>query len=186
MDTSTQRRRPGAALVAAATAFALVLVTAAGAAAGDLDTSFGNDGKVFTNLGSGTEFTSDAALQANGKIVVAGVNAPVAGSPDFAVLRYDRIGTLDPTFGTGGVVLTDIASSFDFAHAVAIQPNGKIVVAGNAGSDFALARYNADGSLDSSFGSGGKVVTDLASRASTPPCPSRSSRTERSSPRESG
>ena len=79
-------------------------------------------------------------------------------------------GDLDPSFGTGGKVLTDLGSaSLDFVSAIAIQADGKIVAAGFSSSDggltgdFALVRYNADGSLDGSFGSGGKVLTDLGS-----------------------
>src|SRR5262245_12063781 len=69
-------------------------------------------------------------------------------------------GALDPTFGSGGLVTTDFGGS-DSAQAVAIQSDGKIVAAGSSGGDFALARYNADGSLDASFGGGGKVTTDF-------------------------
>src|SRR5262245_49553369 len=75
-------------------------------------------------------------------------------------------GDLDTSFGTGGKVTTDFAGSFDVAHAVTLQPDGKIVAAGEAfvsvREDFALARYNMDGSLDTSFGAGGKVTTDFA------------------------
>src|SRR5262249_42936154 len=71
-------------------------------------------------------------------------------------------GDLDPTFGVGGKVLTDFGGD-ETATAVAVQPDGKIVVVGYTNySDFAVARYNVDGSLDSSFGTGGKVVTDFA------------------------
>src|SRR6266536_3291285 len=70
-------------------------------------------------------------------------------------------GALDPSFGTGGQVTTDFGG-FDSAQAVAVQSDGKIVAAGSTGGgDFALARYNGDGSLDSTFGSGGKVTTDV-------------------------
>jgi uncharacterized delta-60 repeat protein len=75
-------------------------------------------------------------------------------------------GDLDLTFGSGGRVATDFASDSDVAFALAIQADGKVVVAGRAltgsGFDFALARYNPDGSLDSTFGSGGRVTTDFA------------------------
>src|SRR5581483_9634764 len=75
-------------------------------------------------------------------------------------------GALDPTFGSGGKVTTDFATSFDNGSAVAIQGNGKIVMVGAnfdgiGGADFAVARYNVDGSLDASFGTGGKVLTDF-------------------------
>jgi uncharacterized delta-60 repeat protein len=78
-------------------------------------------------------------------------------------------GDLDPTFGTGGIGITPLGSFDDFASAVALQPDGKIVVAGQSSSgsnnsDFALARYNPDGSLDASFGSGGKITTAIGSR----------------------
>src|SRR5438874_1895036 len=77
-------------------------------------------------------------------------------------------GDLDPSFGTNGEVLTDLGSaSLDIAMAIAVQPDGKIVAVGSSNSsgnyDFALVRYNPDGSLDSGFGSGGKVLTDLGS-----------------------
>jgi uncharacterized delta-60 repeat protein len=74
-------------------------------------------------------------------------------------------GDLDPTFGSGGKVTTDFSGSDNVAQAIALQPDGKIIAAGSAGPyplvDFALARYNGDGSLDSTFGSGGKVTTDF-------------------------
>src|SRR4029077_6628971 len=101
----------------------------------------------------------DVALQPDGKIVVVGRSGGLTGF-DFGVVRYDADGSLDTGFGTGGMVRTDFAGGADYAHGVAIQGDGKIVVAGHAGlvndNDFALARYNADGSLDASFGSGGK------------------------------
>ena len=75
---------------------------------------------------------------------------------------YGQSGTLDTSFGTGGKVTTDFAGAGDGAAAVAVQPDGKIVVAGEAnidgGYDFALARYNSNGTLDASFGRGGKVT----------------------------
>src|SRR5690242_20170094 len=73
-------------------------------------------------------------------------------------------GDLDPTFGNGGTVTTDLNSGYDWAYAVAVQPDGKVVAAGRtgvSGFDIAVVRYNPDGSLDGTFGTGGKVVTDL-------------------------
>src|SRR5207245_5340246 len=82
----------------------------------------------------------------------------------FALARYNADGTLDPSFGGGGRVLTNFAGR-DEASALALQSDGKIVVAGFSGAggrqDFAVARYNPDGSLDPSFGSGGRVLTDF-------------------------
>src|SRR2546427_8627595 len=74
-------------------------------------------------------------------------------------------GDLDPSFGTGGQVITPFSSGYDGASAIVVQPDGKVVAAGhafNAGSTtFALVRYNADGSLDGNFGTGGKVTTAI-------------------------
>jgi uncharacterized delta-60 repeat protein len=136
------------------------------AAAGDLDTSFGGDGKVTTDFFARPEAAFDVALQPDGRIVVAGAASPDDGSADFALARYNNDGGLDSNFGQNGRVTTDFLDIFDQANAVAIQPDGKIVAAGistdqQTGGDFALARYNIDGSLDESFGTAGKVKTDF-------------------------
>ena len=104
--------------------------------------------------------------QSDGKTVVVGY-ATVAGVPRFAVARYDTDGALDTSFGGTGRVLTAVGISGSNAAGVALQKDGKIVVAGyavnNSGRvyDFACLRYNADGSLDQSFGDHGKVTTDV-------------------------
>jgi uncharacterized delta-60 repeat protein len=72
-------------------------------------------------------------------------------------------GSLDSSFGIGGKISTDFSQTVDVVNDMAVQPDGKIVVAGRAGINFALARYNANGSLDTSFGTGGKVVTTFNS-----------------------
>jgi uncharacterized delta-60 repeat protein len=127
---------------------------------GSQDTLFGSNGRVITNFGA-TELALALVLQPDGKIVVAGrTNKPApSGTFDFALARYDAAGTLDPTFGTAGLVTTDFGGSVDRAFAMALQPDGKLVVAGDSDANFALARYNADGSLDSGFGTGGRVIT---------------------------
>jgi uncharacterized delta-60 repeat protein len=130
--------------------------------AGDLDPSFGTGGKVTTNFGpSSMNAASALALQSDGKMVVAGTTAGSSGRPEFAIARYNADGTLDPTFGSGGKVITDIDQQ-DFASGVIVQADGKIVVAGYSGSggntDGSMVRYNPDGSLDTSFGTGGKVT----------------------------
>ena len=121
---------------------------------GSLDNSFGAGGKV---LGAGAGI-SEIALQADGKIIAVGDNT---------IARYNGDGLLDVSFGTSGIVTTNFSGS-----SVDIQADGKIVAAGYSGfcydeencfSDFALARYNADGSLDISFDGDGKVTTDLGS-----------------------
>lgn len=143
------------------------------AAPGDLDPSFGSGGKVTTfleNTGDGDDraYPNHIAVQSDGKIVVAG-KASINYKDDFAIVRYNANGSLDQTFGAGGVVRTDISGLSDEAGGVVIQPDGKIVVGGTtvlgfnnseADSAFALVRYNANGSLDPTFGNGGKVVTN--------------------------
>ena len=145
-----------------ATTVVALLALATSATAGDLDLTFGSDGKVITDLGSGTDAANAVAIQQDGKIVAVGR----AGFPDaFAAVRYNLDGTLDPTFGIGGVATIDVGL-FDEAFAVAIQSDGKIVAAGATAPSgfccqFALARYNSDGSPDTSFGVGGVVTTSF-------------------------
>jgi uncharacterized delta-60 repeat protein len=135
---------------------------------GSLDAAFGSGGIVLTDLGSGSfDQARGVVLQQDGKIVVAG-STTADGTFDFAVARYDSDGALDPGFGSGGKVWTDLDSaSTDEGRAVALQADGKIVVAGPSdsgqGRDFAVVRYQGDGDLDPAFGSGGKVQTDLGS-----------------------
>ncbi len=139
---------------------------------GTLDATFGNGGKVTTDFSGSDDVAFGVAIQSDGKIVVAGgASAVVAGAvnTDFGLARYNADGTLDTGFGNGGKVTTDFSGSFDQAHALAIQLDGKIVLAGRSrtqtstgsNDDFALARYNTNGSLDTSFGTGGKVTTDF-------------------------
>src|SRR5262249_15597588 len=109
-------------------------------------------------------------VQPDGKIVVAGQTTP-AGSlvAGLALARYTADGALDPTFGSGGKVITDFgASPVERAFALALQPDGKVLVAGttygkngNSISDFVVMRFGSDGTPDPNFGSGGKVTTDF-------------------------
>ncbi len=138
------------------------------AAAGDLDTSFGTGGKVTTAIGTGGDYGRAVAIDGNGKIVVAGTSNNGRDNY-FAVVRYLSDGSLDLSFGTGGKVTTAIGSRDDRSYAVAIDGSGKIVVAGSSyyngynGDDIAVVRYLSDGSLDLSFGTGGKVTTAIGS-----------------------
>lgn len=134
---------------------------------GSLDTSFDGDGKVFTDFNSNSyEGAFSSVIQPDGKIVVAGYIQNI-NHDDFAVARYNADGSLDLTFDGDGKVVTAIGNGFDEAFAVALQSNGKIVVAGRAETvasyDFALARYNPNGSLDMSFDSDGRVITSFSS-----------------------
>lgn len=135
------------------------------AADGTLDSTFGTGGIVITPIGIGNAQIASLALQPDGKIIAAG-SASNGLNDDFALVRYDDKGTLDPTFGTGGIVTTDFSGGNDDANALRIQSDGKIVVAGSASNgtdDFGLARYNADGTIDTTFGTGGKIVTSFGS-----------------------
>ncbi len=134
------------------------------AQAGTLDTTFNNVGIVTTDLGSNKDEIDAIGVQSDGKIVVAGSSKLSASDYQFALARYFSDGILDTTFGNNGMVLTNFGNSFDGALGLVIQSNGKILVAGysfEGGYDFALARYNVDGSLDISFDTTGKVTTNL-------------------------
>src|SRR4051794_23755500 len=121
---------------------------------GTLDASFSGDGLVTTDLG-GTDAGQDVAIQADGKIVVAG-----SSGGSFAVARYTAAGGLDTSFSGDGLQTTDFGAAAG-GTAVAIQADGRIVVGGSSGGDFALARYDAQGGLDSSFSGDGKQTGDF-------------------------
>jgi uncharacterized delta-60 repeat protein/LPXTG-motif cell wall-anchored protein len=127
---------------------------------GTLDNAFGTGGKVTTFIESSEAYS--VMLQADGKILVSGVSYNNSTSY-FAVARYNTNGTLDNTFGTGGKVTTDFDNNRSEAMAITSQADGKIILAGTAyiGSTYAyaVARYNTNGSLDNTFGTGGKVTT---------------------------
>jgi uncharacterized delta-60 repeat protein len=138
---------------------------------GTLDRRFGDGGLVTTDFGGGDDFGRAVARQRDGKLVVAGHSFTPDGSGlDFALARYNPDGSLDPTFGTGGTVTTDVLGGDDFASDLVLQADGKLVVGGTTAyvatpgeltHDFALVRYDPDGSLDTSFGTDGKVVTSI-------------------------
>jgi uncharacterized delta-60 repeat protein/uncharacterized repeat protein (TIGR01451 family) len=167
------------------------------------------DGRIVVGAGRLARFTSDGeldqifsvasptsnisvqaiAIQPNGKIVGAGVAAVAPGNTAFGLVRYNPDGTFDTTFGFLGKVFTDLTPTADEAHAVAIQPDGKILVGGYAttvyrpasnpspfvyipayvNQDFALVRYHANGLLDATFGSGGAAFTDFFDHYFPPP-----------------
>lgn len=132
---------------------------------GMLDSSFGTGGIVRTQMGTVSRFQS-VAVQSDGKIIAAGYSYNGANY-DFALARYNSDGSPDLSFGLGGAVITPVGSGDDRVYGLSIQDDGKIVVAGSARDgvdyDFALARYDAEGLLDPSFGSGGIVTTPLGS-----------------------
>jgi len=134
---------------------------------GDLDPTFGTDGKVLTDFDHSTDIADAVAIQADGKLVVVGTTYRDNdfSNEDFAVVRYNPDGTPDKTFGVDGKVQTDFPGLAAVASSVVVQPDGKILVAGGAFplftflGDFKLVRYNSNGSLDTSFGDGGIVTT---------------------------
>lgn len=137
------------------------------AQASDLDASFGINGFAVTAFDGGASGAAAVAVQPDGKIVAAGSAYAPATKSDFALVRYNPDGSIDTTFGPGanGTVTSDFHGSGDSAQDVKLQPDGKIVAVGSAflaSTDFALIRYNSDGTLDSTFGAGGKVTTDFA------------------------
>jgi uncharacterized delta-60 repeat protein len=140
---------------------------------GTPDTTFGQGGKMTFDVSEGNEGAGAVALQPDGKIVVVGTACPAGTNLincyDFVVARLTPGGALDASFGKNGIVTTDFTGGFDGAAAVVVQPDGKLLaggvtatgVIGRTIGDFALARYNADGTLDAESGQGGKVSTDF-------------------------
>jgi uncharacterized delta-60 repeat protein len=126
---------------------------------GSLDTSFSGDGKQRTDFGL-DDGARAVALQGDGKIVAVGFTAS-APLGNFALARYNPSGTLDTSFSGDGRQTTDFGGFDEGATGVAIQANGRIVVVGSDGDNFALARYNPNGSLDTSFSGDGRQTTDF-------------------------
>jgi len=128
---------------------------------GSLDATFGQGGKVTTDVGASSDQANAVALQQDGKIVVAGYSWTGANT-DFALVRYNTDGSLDASFDSDGKATAAMGGADDCAYAVAIQPDGKIVAAGEAYAgtyDFAVARFSADGSLDTTFNLTGTAIT---------------------------
>src|SRR2546430_118034 len=132
---------------------------------GTLDATFGNGGKVVT-VANVRESANGLLILPDGKIMISGsIDLPSSHDTSFALLRFNSDGSVDSTFGNGGLVTTNINIDDDYAYAIARQSDGKIVAAGRRGIQFypteqrkgnvALARYNPDGSLDATFGNGG-------------------------------
>lgn len=131
---------------------------------GSLDNSFNSDGKITTRVGG---FCYSLTLQPDGKILAFG-SAYNGLNYDLTLIRYNTDGSLDNTFNSDGIVTTDFTGSHDYGRSVTLQPDGKIVVAGTSldggtYTDFVLARYNTNGSIDSSFSNDGKTTTDFFS-----------------------
>ncbi len=136
-----------------------VFLSAVNAAPGELDMSFDADGIATTSIPGLNSGAKDLVIQADGRIIVAGYVRSENSNYDFALVRYHTSGNLDPSFGGDGIVLTDFSGGYDMIETVAIQADGKIIAAGRSRSEIGIARYNADGALDTTFGGDGKVTT---------------------------
>lgn len=127
---------------------------------GTLDTSFGTNGKVFTDLSSSsTDFAEDGIQLSDGKILVGGY--ATANGLDYLLLKYLPTGQLDTSFGTNGISIIELGTSLSRIKRIALQSDGKIIAAGRSGSSIAyatVARINPDGTLDTTFGTGGKTI----------------------------
>ena len=141
---------------------------------GDLDSTFNSVGFVITTIGTGNDVANAVAVQEDGKIVAGGFSTkPLEGAyetVDMSLVRYNIDGSLDNAFGDGGKVVTDIGYSDDLCEWLGFQSDGKIIAAGvyhdlnfypGWVANFMLARYNTDGSLDSTFGTDGTTITVL-------------------------
>jgi uncharacterized delta-60 repeat protein len=138
---------------------------------GTLDNTFGSGGRVRTDFPGLAAVPSSVVIQPDGKIVVAGGAFPLfTFLGNFELVRYNPNGSLDRSFGNGGIVTTNFPEG-SYASDVVLQPDGKIIAAGtvfvdfiigeSSDTDFALARYNTDGTPDPTFGNGGQVSTDF-------------------------
>lgn len=133
---------------------------------GSLDTSFDTDGRVVTSLGLGKAYVASVALQNDGKVVVGGYfDNGASGNADFALVRYNTDGSLDTTFDGDGKLILDYGGTQDYVNDVKVQSDGSIVVTGSVGNALAVARFNPDGSPDSTFGTNGLVTTAVQASA---------------------
>lgn len=126
---------------------------------GSFDTGFNSSGWLSQSMGTSTDVANDVLIQSDGKIVLGGEVQTQSGY-DFGLVRLNTDGTLDTGFDSDGKLTTSVEGNDSRCKTIAIQSDGKIVAAGTGygtDTDMALARYNADGSLDASFGTGGKV-----------------------------
>jgi uncharacterized delta-60 repeat protein len=123
--------------------------------AGDLDATFGSGGRKTVNFG-GTDAARAVLVQPNGRVVVAGGGGPASS---FCVVRLRAAnGTLDPTFGTGGKRVIDFGTDDESVYGAALQPDGRIVLAGDSRLQPAVVRLKADGALDTSFDDDGRKL----------------------------
>ncbi len=144
--------------------FALILTTHFStqiiAQPGTLDLTFGTNGILTASLDSFSDKANAVVIQDDGKIILGGSTQSSYTTADFALIRYNTDGTLDNTFGTNGQVITTIENRSK-GYAVTLQNDGKILLGGSSKFFINIARYHTDGNLDTTFGNGGKVITDV-------------------------
>jgi len=135
---------------------------------GSVDTGFGNNGRVFTPVGTSQSSANSLAIQSDNKIIAGGdYSLTTSGDRGFVLTRYNFDGSLDTSFDGDGIVTSDFGTREDIIRSIGLQPDGKIIAGGvhsgvtSAGYDFAVARYNSNGSLDAGWGTGGIVFTDF-------------------------
>jgi len=135
---------------------------------GELDTTFGTNGITVTTFAGIAFDPFGFAVQTSGGFLIAGVVTTKSGRNEFGLARYTSSGILDTTFGTNGLVTTKVGTRSDAPSALLLQPNGQIVMGGfevaggNIPGMMSLVRYNANGTLDSTFGKGGISLARVA------------------------
>ena len=133
---------------------------------GTLDPNWSSDGIATTSIGAWT-FGGGIALSSSGDVVVTGSTRGADSTLNVAVLRYTAGGVLDDQFGSGGIVTKSLTTGDDRANAVAVDSSDRVVVTGSASDKLAVVRLLDDGTLDGSFGSGGKVRTPVGTQPAT-------------------
>lgn len=134
---------------------------------GSFDNSFNDSGKVFTSLTANPDYAGPMVIQPDGKIVVGGFSQTASFNADLAVVRYNSNGTLDNSFGTGGIVVKDLGEFNDVIHDITLQQDGKIVAVGysivpSEGARAMVIRFKSNGDLDSTFGTNGVVFSHIS------------------------
>jgi uncharacterized delta-60 repeat protein len=130
---------------------------------GTLDVSFANNGVIITDISTAADALNALVITADGKII-AGGSTVQDGHNQFALVQYTSAGAIDITFGNNGIVVTDFSGFYSTISSLTLQADGKILAAGGAGTndgDFALARYNGDGSLDMTFNGTGELISNF-------------------------
>jgi len=148
----------------------LAYVTAGATTNQFLDLTFNGSGRALIPIPGSSQIAREVAIQPDGKLLITGYDNWQTSNYDVILARVNPDGSLDSTFGSGGKVITALTPGNDTGYAVAVQPDGKIVVAGftqeGGGAVAMVVRYNADGSLDSTFGNHGVATANFQPKSS--------------------